>query len=446
MLLLAALLALSACVSQRAAGVGQGRSADPVRLMVVPTSTATAAPQATVTRPATPSPSPTPAPSPAASVSATPLSPLRRQQVFNEVWQLVHDNYLYADFNGVDWNAVRQTFEQRTLTASSDNQFYDDLAAMVDQLNDHHSRFGPPAAVITEDAAISGREASVGIGVVVVPMAEGGFIQTVFPDSPAARADLRPRDRIIAVDERPYQREDGDLQGPDGSTVRLNVVRPGEKPRDIVLERQTVLGHVAPYYRRFPGEIGYVWVSTLWTPDMDEQVSGALTELVAGGRLNGVVLDLRGNPGGWSHVLSGILSHFVRGQVGMFFDRHGRVRPLVVSAPAGPDLRGTPLVVLIDQNTASYAEVMAAVLQREARATVVGMPSAGNTETIYAYTISDGSRLWLAQEGFRLQNGANLEEHGVQPDELVDVDWKRYSEDDDPQLLEGLRALGAGPK
>lgn len=444
-LLLAALLALSACgAGQRAAGVGQPHTAEPMRMMTVPTSTATAAPRATPARPTLSSP--TPAPSPTAPVSATPLSPGRRQQVFDEVWQLVRDNYLYADFNGVDWNAVRQTFEQRTVDAPSDEQFYDDLAAMVNQLNDHHSRFGPPAAVITEDAAISGREASVGIGVVVVPMAEGGFIQTVFPDSPAARADLRPRDRIIAVDERPYQREDADLQGPDGSTVRLNVVRPGEKPRDIVLERQTVQGHVAPYYRRFPGEIGYVWVSTLWTPDMDEQVSGALTELVAGGRLSGVVLDLRGNPGGWSHVLSGVLSHFVRGQVGMFFDRHSRVRPLVVSAPAGPDLRGTPLVVLIDQSTASYAEVMAAVLQREARATVVGMPSAGNTETIYAYTISDGSRLWLAQEGFRLQNGANLEEQGVQPDELVDVDWKRYSEDDDPQLLEGLRALGAGPK
>lgn len=446
-LLLMVSLALSACgdaPAQRSAGARLALTPEPVRVMRVPTSTATSPARATAT--ARPTATPRPLPTPTRQLSATPLSPGRRQQVFSEVWQLVRDNYLYSDFHGVDWEAVRQEFEQRTVEAPSDETFYDDLAAMVARLDDNHSRFGPPAAVVTEDAAISGREASVGIGVAVVPMAEGGFIQTVFPDSPAARADLRPRDRIIAVDERPYQREDGDLQGPDGSTVRLNVVRPGEKPRDIVLERQPIQNHVAPYYRRFPGDIGYVWVSTLWTPDMDEQVSGALTELVAAGRLNGVVLDLRGNPGGWSHVLSGILSHFVRGQVGMFFDRHGRVRPLVVSAPAGPDLRGTPLVVLIDQNTASYAEVMAAVLQREAHAAVVGMPSAGNTETIYAYTISDGSRLWLAQEGFRLQNGANLEERGVQPDEIVDVDWKRYSEEDDPQLLEALRVLGAGPK
>jgi carboxyl-terminal processing protease len=70
----------------------------------------------------------------------------------------------------------------------------------------------------------------------------------------------------------------------------------------------------------------------------------------------------------------------------------------------------------------------------------------GNTETIYAHALRDGSRLWLAQEGFRLRDGSNLEGRGVVPDVLLDVDWTRYSEDDDPQLLEALRLLGGGPK
>jgi C-terminal processing protease CtpA/Prc len=77
---------------------------------------------------------------------------------------------------------------------------------------------------------------------------------------------------------------------------------------------------------------------------------------------------------------------------------------------------------------------------------IVGTPTSGNTETIYAYTLKDGSRLWLAQEGFRLQDGTNLEGAGVQPESTIDVDWTRYSEEDDPQLLEALRLLGAGPK
>ena len=153
----------------------------------------------------------------------------------------------------------------------------------------------------------------------------------------------------------------------------------------------------------------------------------------------------RSNGGGWLYVLSGLLSHFVRGQVGVFFNRDS-VRPLEVGPLNGPDLRNVKLVVLVDNETASYAEVLAAVLQHEHNVQVVGTRTAGNTETTYAYTLTDGSRLWLAQEGFRLRNGVNLEGVGVLPDVTVDVDWTHYSEDDDPQLLEALRQLGAGPK
>ncbi len=384
---------------------------------------------------------PTSAPTPI----ATGLSKDERYIVFDQVWALVRDNYLYADYNGVDWEATYDATFPLIDAATSDDEFYAIIAEMVGQLNDHHTRFGAPAIVVTEDGAASGRDTSVGIGVVLSLSSDGGFVQTVFPDSPAARADIRPRDRIIAVDGRPYTANDGSLHGAPDSVVRLNVVRPGEKPRDIVLERQEVDGHISPYVRRFHNDIGYVWVSTLWVHDMDGQVSGALTELVAEGDLSGLVIDLRGNPGGWRHVLSGILGHFVRGDVGTFFNRKGSSTPLAVSAPAGPDMRRVPTVVLIDSTTASYAEVMAAVLQRTG-STVIGTPSAGNTETIYAHMLDDGSRLWLAQEGFQLTDGTNLEGMGVLPDIQVDVDWRRYSEADDPQLLEALRVLGGGVK
>lgn len=379
-------------------------------------------------------------PSPVARLSAA-----ERQHIFTQAWQIIKEQYLYPDFRGLDWDAIRDEYRPLVETATSDEAFYELMGQFVDQLGDHHSRFMPPSAAVSEDAFASGHESHAGIGALILPGPEGGFIQTVYPDSPAASADLRPRDRIIGVDDRPYVPGDGDLRGPPGSKVRLSVVRPGEKSRDIILVRQEIQSRVAPYSRRFPGDIGYVWIPTLWVNDMDEQVSGALTELIAAGQLNGLILDLRGNGGGWEHVLSGILSHFSRGQVGTFYNRSS-VRPLVVSSPAGPDLRGEPLVVLIDQETTSYAEVLAGVLQQESGVRVVGAPSAGNTETIYAHKLSDGSRLWLAQEGFRLQNGAVLEGRGVQPDVVVDVDWKRYSEDDDPQLLEALRLLGAGPK
>lgn len=394
-----------------------------------------------------PSPIPTPTPLPTRVPTPDVLTLDERLQIFEEVWRIVHEKYLYTDFGGVDWEGLYPEYRARVLRAQSRDEFYAAMIDMVAQLNDNHSRFVPPAAVEAEDATASGQEIRVGIGVIVQPKPDGGFVQQVFPESPAARAGIRPRDRIVAVNGRPYAPSDGDLQGEIGTSVRLTIARPGAKLRDVLLTRQEVRASILPYHRRFPGDIGYISVPTLWVHDMGEQVSGALTDLVASGPLRGLIIDLRSNRGGWGEVLSGVLSHFVRGQVGVFFGRD-HVRPLVVNPPAGPDMRNLSagLVVLVDEETASYAEVLAAVLQAEAGAIVVGAPSAGNTETIYAHALRDGSRLWLAQEGFRLRNGSDLEGRGVVPDVLLEVDWTRYSEDDDPQLLEALRLLGGGPK
>jgi len=402
----------------------------------VPSPTATVPPSLTIASPISAPPTPQP-------VADLPIE--ERRLIFEEVWQTVNDEYLYVDFQGVDWAKLREVYAERIEGTQTREEFYATMVELVAELKDNHSRFVPPAAAQAEEISTSGRETRVGVGVVVQPKPDGAFIQVVFPESPAARAGLRPRDRIIAVDGRPYVAADGDLQGEEGSSVRLTVVRPGDKLRDVVVVRQEVRTHIVPYYRRFPGDVGYISIPTLWANDMGEQVSGALTDLVAAGRLRGVILDVRSNRGGWGEVLNDVLSHFVRGQVGVFFGRH-YVRPLVIEPPAGPDMRGVPLVVLIDGDTASYAEVLAGVLQREAGALVVGSPSAGNTETIYAHTLRDGSRLWLAQESFRLQDGTNLEGVGVTPDVPLDTDWTRFSEEDDPQLLEALRLLGAGPK
>ncbi|GAB4446186.1 MAG: S41 family peptidase [Chloroflexi bacterium OHK40] len=386
--------------------------------------------------PAPPSPSPAPAPSP------TPISMQLRQQIFTEVWTTIDENYLYPDFGGVDWNAVRAEFEPR-VAQGSDEAFYQLIGAMVGRLGDDHSRFLPPSAAQREDALTSGREEQVGIGVIALPLSDGLLIQHVFPGSPAERAGLRPRDRIVAIDGRFYARQE--LEGPEGSTVRLTVVRPGAESRDVVITRRRVEGRIAPIVRRLPGEIGYVSVTTLWVSDMDRQVTDALAGLVADGALRGLVLDLRSNPGGWRSVLTGILGHFVRGDVGSFTSRKGDV-PLRIGPGAQPDLRGLPLVVLVDAGTASYAELIAAVLQRQAGAVVVGAPTAGNTETIYSYELSGGARLWVAQEGFRLRDGSVIEGIGVQPDIAVLDDWTRFSEADDPgmDVALGLLTRGAG--
>lgn len=391
-------------------------------------------------------PAPTPAsarPAPRSVVveplpTATPIGASLRRQVFNEVWNTINEKYLYPDFGGVDWAAVRDEFAPRIETAPSDDAFFALLSEMVSRLRDDHSRFLPPSAAQREDIRTSGREAQVGIGVIGLPLSDGLLIQHVFPASPAERAGLRARDRIVAIDGEFYAY--GDIQGPVGSQVRLTVVRPGAQSRDIVITRRHVEGRISPTALRLTGDVGYLSVTTLWVADMDQQVSEALRTLIASAPVRGLILDLRSNPGGWRSVMTGILGHFVAGEVGSFTSRTGDT-PLVIEPGAVPDLRGIPLVVLVDDTTASYAEVIAAVLQQRAGAVVIGAPTAGNTETIYSYELSGGARLWVAQEGFRLSDGASLEGVGVQPDMLALDDWTRFSLADDPGIGSALKLL-----
>jgi C-terminal peptidase prc len=377
-------------------------------------------------------PSPSPAPT---------LAPLAfREEIFEKVWSKVDEQYLYDDFRGLDWPAVYETYAPQVRRAASNDEFYALLSSMVRELDDGHSRFIAPSQVLVEDAENTGVRSSVGVGILSVALDDGAFVQQVFPGSPAERAGIRPRDRIVAVNAQPYNPTDSQLEGPEGTTVTLTIARPGSPPFTVTLKRQMVQGRIAPQTRRFDGDIGYLSIPTLWVNDMSSQVAGALTDLVAGGELNGVIIDLRGNRGGWREVLTSILGHFVRGRVGAFFNQR-ELTPLIVEPAPGPDLSNVPLVVLIDERSASYAEVLAGVLQERGRARVVGETSAGNTETAYGYDFEDGSRLWVAQEGFRLANGANLEGSGVQPDIRVVGDWTRFSEEQDPFILAALALL-----
>src|SRR5207247_1798615 len=112
---------------------------------------------------------------------------------------------------------------------------------------------------------------------------------------------------------------------------------------------------------------------------------------------------------GLDSVLEGILGQFVTGEVGSFRSQHD-TNPLDIQKGSLNDrLAHVPVVVLVDKGTESFAEVLAAVLQAQRRARVVGVPSAGNTEEIYPFNFEDGSRLWLAEYGFQLPGGVSLE-------------------------------------
>lgn len=396
-----------------------------------------------------------PAPLPTSAKQSPPISPVmrdRHRRIFRRVWSAVQRDYVYDDYNGVDWDAVRAEFEPQLEVLPDDEAFWALMQALIERLDDQHSTFITPTQALEEDQAMSGELDYVGVGIFVTAPegADYGVVLFPLPNSPAEAAGLRPHDRILTIDGQPAccaadGRDNLDLlTGPPGSAVRLTVQYPGEPAREILLHRARVQSQIPILSRRIPtaaGDVGYLLIPTLWDSTIATRTRERLAEMQAEGDLVGLIIDMRINGGGAYTELYALLSLFVEGEVGHFTRRNGRQQPLHVrAAPLGDSLE-LPLVILVGRDTESYAEVFSGVLQDVGRARLVGQPTAGNVETIYPYDLEDGSRLWLAQETFRPPSGAEWETRGVIPDVRIPGRWEDFTAANDAQLEAALALL-----
>ena len=411
-------------------------------------------PTATPASPTPAPPTPTPVPIPPTPTLA-PLSADERAALFDEVWALVRDRYVYRDYRGLDWEEVRAEFVARVAAAEGEEEFYALLEELIDRLGDEHSRFDTPQEVAEEAERFNGTLTYAGIGALVRELPEGVLITRLARGGPAELSGLQPRDLILAVDGVPVsdtvrlgpEGPIGAVRGAPGTTVRLTVSAPDGQVREVAIVRQVIPGDAFPPVegRRLPGtDIGLVAIETFSVAELDGLVRAELERLAAAGPLDGLVLDVRSNGGGRIDLLLATLGLLVDGgSIGVSEGRRGS-RPLEIPPDTTlPQLEGVPVVVLIGEDTVSAAEMFAAGLQALGRAQVVGVPSAGNTENLIGHDLPDGSRLWLAELVFRLPDGTLIEGRGVQPDRLVEAEWWRFSPEEDPQVLAAVELLQA---
>ena len=195
-----------------------------------------------------------------------------------------------------------------------------------------------------------------------------------------------------------------------------------------------------------PGtRLAYLFLPGLDDVTLPGQVRSALKALMAGGPLEGLVLDNRQNSGGADTVLKEILGFFMTGTQG-YFVTHQDESPLVIRAENIGNSQTVPLVVLIGGDTASFGEVMSGILQNAGRARLVGQRTMGVVEILWAYDFDDGSRVWLAHATFQpvnLPNGV-WSKRGVAPDVSAPTRWDLFTEATDPGLAVAVQLLRAG--
>jgi C-terminal peptidase prc len=387
-----------------------------------------------------------------------PVSAEERRAIFEQVWTIVRDNYVYEDFRGVNWAAARDEFAPRVEAAASPEEFYAVMRELVDRLGDDHSRFESPQEVAEQRAEYNGDARYGGIGAMIRDVDEGGLVVSLAPDGPAERAGIQQRDLVLAINGVAFT--DTAAHGPDGpigavrgapgTVVRLTV-RTGEAaPREVDVVREPIASTAFNSVRArvLPGtRVGLVEIPTFYVEELDAKVRAAVEGLLGGGPLAGLVIDVRSNSGGYVHLMRNTIALFHDG--GSIGSTRGRTIDEEQKIPGGRTIAGmddVPIVVLTGPDSASAAEMFAAGMQALGRARVVGLPSAGNTENLYSYSFDDGSRLLVATVAYRTPDGQLLEGRGVIPDRPVDVDWWRYPPDLDPQVLAAVEEIGGVPQ
>lgn len=263
---------------------------------------------------------------------------------------------------------------------------------------------------------------------------EGDFIEIVAPidDTPASKAGLRSGDKILSADGEsleavPLRDAVLTLRGVPGSKVLLSIKRGEEKPFDVTLERAII--NIAAVRWRIEDNVGYIRI-TSFSERVGERVADAVVAIKEklGPKARGLIIDLRNNPGGLLDQSIKVTDVFLdKGRIvstrERFYEHH-------YDAMEGDISGGLPIVVLINNGSASAAEIVAGALKDQHRATLVGTKTfgKGTVQTIIPLSGSDAVKLTTA---VYLTPSGHSVEGGIEPDHIVPMEPR---DDDDIQL------------
>ncbi|WP_374729191.1 S41 family peptidase [Natronospira elongata] len=293
------------------------------------------------------------------------------------------------------------------------------IRGMLSSLDDHSGFLDPEEYRQMQDTT-SGRYGGLGLEVTQ----EDGVVTVIAPiaGSPGERAGLKAGDRILSVDGDSLEGMSLDeavrlMRGEPGSSITLGVLSPDkDAPRDVELVRERIQTRSVRSRLLEPG-IGYLRVSH-FRDQVGRQAREAIAELTTenGGHLEGLVLDLRNNPGGILRGAVEISDLFL--EEGVIVSAEGRTRSARFShkASQGDLMLGAPIVVLVNRGSASASEIVAGALQDHGRATVLGSSSFGKGSVQTIMPLSGEAAMKLTTARYVTPLGRAIEKDGVHPD------------------------------
>ncbi|MBX3184364.1 MAG: S41 family peptidase [Polyangiaceae bacterium] len=295
------------------------------------------------------------------------------------------------------------------------------IKGMVAEL-DPHSAYLPAQDYRQFQSDTEGRFG--GVGVEIEFRDDQLLVLAPIEGSPAERAGIRPGDRIVSIDGREVRGRSTDelvkqMRGAPGTKVRLGVRREGRAaPLSFELTRE-VIQVTSVSHAWLDGQVAYLRVKAFQSGTHSELLRAiAALRSEAGGPISKVILDLRNNPGGLVDESSAVADEFLGGGA-IYSVRHRGKVVSEVRANAGGALRSGAMVVLVNEYSASAAELVAGALQDQRRATIVGAPTFGKGSVQSILSLPGGAGLRLTTMRYYTPNGQAIQARGVKPDVLV---------------------------
>jgi carboxyl-terminal processing protease len=297
----------------------------------------------------------------------------------------------------------------------------DAINGMLTALDPHSSYMG---AKSFRDMQVQTRGEFGGLGIEVTM--ENGFVKVVSPidETPAARAGLRPGDFIVQIDNDAVlgltlQEAVEKMRGPVNSNIKLMIRRGGADPFEVTLTRAVI--RVQSVRSRVEGDLGYVRI-TSFTEQTETGLRNAIDRIKqqTGGKLKGVVLDLRNNPGGLLDQAIAVSDTFLdKGEIVSTRGRRNEDAQRFNAKP-GDMLGGLPVVVLINGGSASASEIVAGALQDHRRAILLGTKSFGKGSVQTIMPMGNQGAIRLTTARYFTPSGRSIQAQGIDPDIVVE--------------------------
>jgi carboxyl-terminal processing protease len=346
------------------------------------------------------------------------------QKLVSAAWRIVNRTYLDGTFNHQNWASVRQEVLKQPL--KDQEVAYEAVQQMLASLDDPFTRLLKPEQYHSLQVNTSGELTGVGLQIALNPKTEQLEVVAPIAGSPAEKAGIRPRDRILQIDgistaKLTLDEAAARMRGPIGSRVSLVVEREGEDSTEIQLLRSRIaLNPVVAELRSSQARkpIGYIRLSQ-FNANATVELAHAIARLEKQGA-SAYILDLRNNPGGLLQAGIEIARLWLEeGTIVYTVNRQG----IQGSFEAfGPALTHDPLVVLVNQGTASASEILAGALQDNGRAALVGETTFGKGLIQSLFDLPDGAGLAVTVAKYETPNHRDIHKLGITPDRMVSLE------------------------